>query len=294
LALTLSASNNAKLVPQPDRSIRADGNKDKGTYNITSSPGLDRVTAIRLEALPVAEIPGGGPGFPGNGNFVLTELELFAGPKDLPDQMTKVKLSKAMTDYDQVGLVAAGAIDDKNQDDGGWAVHPAGGVEHWAVFQLAESLVMQPGWAIQVRLHQYHNAPEHRMARFRISLTNSTEEIRLGLSESLAALERTPAVDRSPSSVEAAVTYISKVDGTLASLQQAVAESQKPLPDDEQLLTIMKRIERATVETPVDPSVLQIRKDVEFSKSQQQNARLTAAEDLTWALINSPAFLFNH
>jgi len=294
LALALSASNNAKLVPQPDRSIRADGNKEKGTYNVTSLPGLDRVTAVRLEALPAAEIPGGGPGFSANGNFVLTELELFAGPKDQPDQMTKVKLSKALSDYDQPGLAAAGAIDDKNQDDGGWAIGIAGGVEHWAVFQLAEPLVMQPGWAIQVRLHQYHSAADIRLARFRISVTSSTEEIRVGLPESLAALERTPAADRSPASVEAAVSYVSKVDGTIASLQQAVADSQKPLPDDEQLLTIMKRIERASVETPVDPSVLQIRKDVEFSKSQQQNARLTAAEDLTWALINSPAFLFNH
>ncbi len=38
----------------------------------------------------------------------------------------------------------------------------------------------------------------------------------------------------------------------------------------------------------------QLRADAEQSKTQLENIRLTAAEDLTWALVNSPAFLFNH
>ena len=37
-----------------------------------------------------------------------------------------------------------------------------------------------------------------------------------------------------------------------------------------------------------------LRKDVEMSIQQSVSRRLTAAQDVTWALINSPAFLFNH
>jgi hypothetical protein len=37
-----------------------------------------------------------------------------------------------------------------------------------------------------------------------------------------------------------------------------------------------------------------MRADAKESESQLGNARLTAAQDLAWALINSPAFLFNH
>jgi hypothetical protein len=37
-----------------------------------------------------------------------------------------------------------------------------------------------------------------------------------------------------------------------------------------------------------------LRKDVEMSIQQSVSRRLTAAQDITWALINSPAFLFNH
>jgi len=43
----------------------------------------------------------------------------------------------------------------------------------------------------------------------------------------------------------------------------------------------------------VDPHLAQLRRDVELSRKQLENARLTAAQDLAWALINNPAFLFN-
>jgi len=38
---------------------------------------------------------------------------------------------------------------------------------------------------------------------------------------------------------------------------------------------------------------VQLRKDVDLSKHQLEEKRLTAAQDLTWALINTPSFLFN-
>jgi hypothetical protein len=40
--------------------------------------------------------------------------------------------------------------------------------------------------------------------------------------------------------------------------------------------------------------LIQLRNDAKQSAQQLERIRLTAAEDLTWALINSPAFLFNH
>ena len=52
-------------------------------------------------------------------------------------------------------------------------------------------------------------------------------------------------------------------------------------------------LEEVSRPVPLDPVLAQLRLDVEQSKKQIGNARLTAAQDLTWALINSPAFLFN-
>jgi hypothetical protein len=44
---------------------------------------------------------------------------------------------------------------------------------------------------------------------------------------------------------------------------------------------------------PLDFALSQLRADADQSTKQAADARLTAAQDLAWALINSPAFLFN-
>ena len=57
-------------------------------------------------------------------------------------------------------------------------------------------------------------------------------------------------------------------------LQDAVARAEKPIPIDPQL-TVYKRA-------------------VDLSTKQLTNKRLYGAQDIAWALINTPAFLFNH
>jgi hypothetical protein len=37
-----------------------------------------------------------------------------------------------------------------------------------------------------------------------------------------------------------------------------------------------------------------MRRAVELSQEQLKNKRLTVAQDVVWALINNPAFLYNH
>ena len=48
----------------------------------------------------------------------------------------------------------------------------------------------------------------------------------------------------------------------------------------------------------IDPVLVQLlwRRDARRPASikQSENKRLTVVQDLTWALINSPGFLFNH
>jgi hypothetical protein len=45
---------------------------------------------------------------------------------------------------------------------------------------------------------------------------------------------------------------------------------------------------------PVDPKLRQLRRAVALSEEQLKNKRLTVAQDIVWALINNPAFLYNH
>jgi hypothetical protein len=76
-------------------------------------------------------------------------------------------------------------------------------------------------------------------------------------------------------------------------LDFAVALARQPLPEDEELKRLELELARATRAVPTDPVLVQLRKDVELSRQQLDDRRLTAAQDLTWALINTPAFLFN-
>jgi hypothetical protein len=66
----------------PDDSILAGGEiPATGTYDVRFISDLSGITGVRLEALEHAILPNGtGPGFYQNGNFVLTELQMYAIP----------------------------------------------------------------------------------------------------------------------------------------------------------------------------------------------------------------------
>jgi hypothetical protein len=56
----------------------AGGHPGEGLYQITYRTNLSNITGIRLEAMKDPSLPGNGPGFFFNGNFVLTELEMYS------------------------------------------------------------------------------------------------------------------------------------------------------------------------------------------------------------------------
>ncbi|MBP0018221.1 MAG: PEP-CTERM sorting domain-containing protein [Cyanobacteria bacterium SBLK] len=64
-----------------DDSILAGGTvAATGTYTLNYSTTIDNITGLRLEALEHPTLANNGPGFPGNGNFLLTEITLDATP----------------------------------------------------------------------------------------------------------------------------------------------------------------------------------------------------------------------
>lgn len=290
----LVASNKASLVPQNDRSIIARGSADKGLYTINTPGDPAEFDTIRLEALTAAEIKSMGPGLSANGNFVVTELEVFVGMPDKPKEMRKLKLTKGLTDFDQPGFSAAAAIDNKPKDQGGWAINGADGVEHWAVFAIDESVKLQPGEILQWRIHQFHDAADHRLGRFRLSVGKREGELALGLSESLSALATTAKTDRNESVTKDALAYFRASSAEFRKLKDTLNKENKPLAEDAQVTSLKKRVERLSVPLTDDAKLVRLRNDVKESEIQRSQARLTAAEDIAWALINSPAFLFNH
>ncbi len=288
------SSNKAVLVPQSDRSVIARGAADKGVYTIDTPSDPSEFNTVRLEALTSTEFKTAGPGLSANGNFVITELEVFVGMADKPKEMRKVKLTKGLTDFDQPGFSAAAVIDNKPKDQGGWAINGTEGAEHWAVFATEEPIKLQPGEIIQWRIHQFHDAADHRLGRFRLSVANRDGELVLGLPESLNAVAQVPKSAWTEPITKESLGYFRISSSELKALKEKWNKENNPLPEDEQVVTLKKRIERLSIPLVDDNRLVRLRNDVKESETQRSHSRLTAAEDIAWALINSPAFLFNH
>ena len=104
----------------------------------------------------------------------------------------------------------------------------------------------------------------------------------------------TPKEQRDEPTVGLLNEYITKTDGDIRKAQEAVAAAGAAVPPDAALVALEKRKVELSQPTVDDPPLVQLRDDAKQSTQQLERIRLTAAEDLTWALINSPAFLFNH
>ena len=290
---TMKSSNKDKMTRQPDRSIKVRGGGEKGLYTITVQTQLKNIRGVRLEALPDSELGGNGPGLAKNGNFVLTELELKAAPLADPKAAKELKFARGVADYSQGSFAAEQLFDGKNRDQGGWAINPQEGIPHWAALQLAEPVGFDGGTELTFVLHQFHNAENHRLGHFRLSLTVDEGDIALGLPEEFASLETIEPAARTPENLKELFAYLKSNDAQWKKLSDTLAAAHAPVPADEPLVALQKKIETLKVATVDHPQLVQLRSDFQSSRTQLSQRRLTLAQDLTWALINSPAFLFN-
>jgi hypothetical protein len=76
--------------------------------------------------------------------------------------------------------------------------------------------------------------------------------------------------------------------------KMSAVKAAEPLPEDPKFTELQKAKMKAEEPIRLDPYLVQLRDDAKTSGKQLENKRLTAVQDLAWALINSPAFLFNH
>jgi hypothetical protein len=153
---------------------------------------------------------------------------------------------------------------------------------------------LEQGAVLKFVIHQNHKAERHLLGRLRFSVTADKHGWGLSLPESLAAVAATEAKLRSEAQQQLLADYFNKTDLELVKKQQAIADSKKPLPEDPGVAQRRAALAGLQKPTPEDPLLIGLKGDLLKSERQLANQRLTAAQDLVWALINSPAFLFNH
>ena len=136
----------------------------------------------------------------------------------------------------------------------GWAVSPQFNKVHTATFETGSNAGFEQGTILSFEMVQLFADKTHTLGKFRISLTSSPRPLQMKAKDpNLAKLLAIPADKRN--------------------------EQQKKELRDRYLAT--------------DRVYKELKKQVELSKHELDNKRLVGVQDLTWALINSPSFLFN-
>lgn len=291
----LSTKTGAKLEKQSDLSVFASGpNNKKGEYIVSGKSPVRTISAIKLEILTDDRLPKRGPGRSPGGNFVLTELTVQAWPAGKPDQKQTLKLQNAKADFAQNGYTIESAIDGKRPNAGnGWATSPKVSEDRTATFELETPLTFEEDVVLHFSLDQQYQDNQHTIGKFRVSVSDGSTPVNFGNSKALLDVVTKPVEERTEEDTATLLKFFNEQDAELQKKRKALVEAQKPLAADPKLVELESELEDRKKPLPEDPKLARLTRAVTLSEEQLKDSRLTTAQDLAWALINSPAFLFN-
>jgi hypothetical protein len=228
---SVEASAGIELQPRDDGSLLSTGkNPEVGSYSVSLQSDKP-IEAIRLEVLPDASFPNKKGFSRGNGNFILTEVNVYFGDRPIP-------ITEAIADYEQKSWPVGDAIDNDKQT--GWAVegHQRPADRRVAVFRLdSESIRNGDGfhqgegvWRVELH-HDSTKHPRHLIGRFRISVSEyraAGVDDNLSVPEAVVAAIKIPAGDRSVEQRKTIGDYYQSIapELTAAKREFDVAEKQ--------------------------------------------------------------------
>ena len=286
-----------KIEVLPDGSLLAtalpEGRQSTGNYLLIGKSTLPNITAIKLEMLPDDRLPNNGPGLAPDGNFVLGEFVVTTQPADakrVRGAGVAQTLRNPKADFEQANFPVTEALKKGNRDRG-WAVSPEGGFRHEAVFSFEKPVMNDGGTSFSVQMTSNFQNGKYNPGRFRLWVTNSPV-VRFGVPADVAAALKAPR--RTPEQNAVLTQHFLNQFRDYQAQRKVLANARKPVPVDPQLIALEAKYVDAQKPIVLDPKLVQLRRDAELSARQLANKRLTNAQDLAWALINSPAFLFNH
>lgn len=194
-------------------------------FTVTSQLPAGRITAFRLETLTGRPLPNNGPGWAGNGNFVLNEFEVELAHGGA---VQKVEFASAATDWQQPGYPAGHAIDGNMKT--GWAINgtkkSSPNVNREAVFALDEPMEVKEGMSVTIRLHHQHNAPKYLIGMFRLSVSTAEAE-RVGIAPAIHQLVSLPTDQRDEGQKELIAAAYGRSDSSRKPLEARQAELKR-------------------------------------------------------------------
>jgi hypothetical protein len=292
-AQSATASGQVKLAVEKDGTIVSSGAQNKGDYTLTFTTQLKGVTGILLEVLPDPGFPMYGPGRAKDGNFILSEIALKYADAAKPAAENSVALAKAWASHEQPKFAVASAIDGKEDDaQNGWAVAGGTGRRQVAAFQFKAAIDAEAPQKVTLRLAQ-KSSDGFLIGRFRVYFTTAADPLHEGVPTAVAAAAAKPLAQRSPAETVVLSDYIRSAHPEYWRLHRELTEAKVALAPDPRHTEMKTALESVSAPVRLDPVLVQLRIDAEASKRQINDKRLTVVQDLAWALINNPAFLFN-
>ena len=175
----MKASGGSTLRRLKDNSVLAGGaDPRKNIYDISARTDSTGITAVRLEALTHASLPGGGPGRHSNSNFVLSEFELTVISEKKPGHKEVVQFVRARADYSQAGYEVAKAIDRTVAGNSGWAVDgPTRKKPATAIFIPMRPFGFKGGSRLNFRLRHEASFANHGVGRPRLSVSTDSPDL---------------------------------------------------------------------------------------------------------------------
>ena len=206
-----------------------------------------------------------------------------------------LSFENAMATFSQKSYPVASAVDKKiAPTNNGWAIAPHVTVPQMASFQIKDNLSFKGGTDLTIVLKNQFGDNQHTLGHFRISVTDAPKPVIYGVPADIQKLFAVAKDKRSADQKKKILEAYKKTDGNRMKLQTKLTNVSNPRPKDPKQVQLEGELTKASEPLKLHPTVAEYKRAIELSQKQLANPRLTAAQDLAWALINNPAFLFNH
>ncbi|MBV8550568.1 MAG: DUF1553 domain-containing protein [Acidobacteriaceae bacterium] len=226
------SAGGATLKLLPDDSILATGkNPQADTYSIEARTDLTSITALRLEVLPDASLPNGGPGRDAEGNFFLSDFELEAAPASHPQAKQFIAWRTVAADESQGGYEAMNLLH-KEPGLRGWAIDASAAVplRRQAIFVSDKPFGFSGDTILSITMkHQMRHATRN-VGRFRLSITSTQDpQFIIEAPARLRPVLETPVSQRTPEQQEKVAAAYREVSPLLEPTRRQIADLQTQL-----------------------------------------------------------------